>query len=314
MLQRLLPALGFLFSAAGLASAQVVASDDFSYTGALTANGWVAHSGAGNKVVQAAGGFATLNQGAGSGEDVSLTFPAFGATDTIYASFLLRIPSGNPVNPSTNGLYFAHFKNNGTFFHGRVGVLAPSAGGDFRLAISDTSSLSAGASWTSDSAFDTDYKIVVSWNAATAECRLWVDPLDSSSPSVSTFGTFPGDLMEGFALRQSSDYTGFQQVDDVVVGRSFADVCPTLDTTPPSLSCPSSVFARDRKAAPGELVTFTVTAIDDTDPAPTVVCVPPSGSLFLPGTTLVTCTATDAAGNQSTCTFPVTVEPTARRR
>lgn len=313
MFQRILPGLGLLLCGS-LASAQVVASDDFSYTGALTSNGWVAHSGAGNKVVQAAAGVATLSQGAGSGEDVSLTFPAFGATDTIYASFVLNIPSGNPVLPPVNGTYFAHFKNNGTFFHGRVGLLTASAGGDFRLAVSDTSNLSTGASWTSDSSFDTDYKIVVSWNAATAECRMWVDPVDFTSPSVSTFGTFTGDLMEGFALRQASDYTGLQTFDDVRVGRSFADVCPVLDTTPPSLSCPASVFARDRKDGPGQIVTFTVTALDDLDPAPSVVCVPPSGSLFLPGTTTVTCTATDAAGNQTVCTFPVTVEPTARRR
>ena len=45
---------------ATLASAQVVASDDFSYTGALTSNGWFAHSGAGNKVVMADGSVATL--------------------------------------------------------------------------------------------------------------------------------------------------------------------------------------------------------------------------------------------------------------
>ncbi len=36
---------------AGIAQSQVLVSDDFTYTGALTANGWTAHSGAGNKVV-----------------------------------------------------------------------------------------------------------------------------------------------------------------------------------------------------------------------------------------------------------------------
>jgi len=38
---------------------------------------------------------------------------------------------------------------------------------------------------------------------------------------------------------------------------------------------------------PGEVVTFSVTASDDRDPAPVVVCVPPSGSFFPRGTTLV---------------------------
>ena len=38
-------------------------------------------------------------------------------------------------------------------------------------------------------------------------------------------------------------------------------------------------------------------------------CVPPSGSTFAMGTALVTCTATDAAGNPATQTFNVTVNP-----
>ena len=89
--------------------------------------------------------------------------------------------------------------------------------------------------------------------------------------------------------------------------------CPP-DTVPPTLDCPGSVHAVDRQAnGPGEVVTFVVTASDDRDPEPDVVCVPPSGSLFLPGTTIVHCTATDAAGNESICEFPVTVQARVRR-
>jgi hypothetical protein len=63
-----------------------------------------------------------------------------------------------------------------------------------------------------------------------------------------------------------------------------------------------------------EVVHFSVTATDAIDPAPLVVCVPPSGSTFPLGTTLVDCTATDASGNQSTCQFPVTVALKVRER
>jgi HYR domain-containing protein len=65
---------------------------------------------------------------------------------------------------------------------------------------------------------------------------------------------------------------------------------------------------------PGRVVHFTVTADDDRDPAPVVVCTPPSGSFFPSSTTLVDCTATDASGNESTCQLPVTVQPKVRRR
>ena len=87
------------------------------------------------------------------------------------------------------------------------------------------------------------------------------------------------------------------------------------DTTAPVLSCPVSITALDGFAdGPGEVVTFSVSATDDLDPSPTVLCSPPSGSLFPPGTTLVDCTATDATGNQSTCQFPVTVQVKARQQ
>jgi hypothetical protein len=98
-------------------------------------------------------------------------------------------------------------------------------------------------------------------------------------------------------------------------GDSFLAKWKGCDTAPPTLSCPSSVFAAERFGSPsGEVVNYSVTASDEIDPSPTVVCVPPSGSLFPLGTTIVTCTATDASGNQSTCEFPVTVALKVRQR
>ena len=83
------------------------------------------------------------------------------------------------------------------------------------------------------------------------------------------------------------------------------------DTTPPGLVAPPLVTVSDAKGGlPGEFVSFTVAASDDVDPAPSVLCVPPSGSWFPRGTTLVTCTATDAAGNRTTRVFPVVVQQT----
>ncbi len=52
------------------------------------------------------------------------------------------------------------------------------------------------------------------------------------------------------------------------------------------------------------------TATDNCDTSPTVVCVPPSGSVFPVGATIVACTATDDCDNSSTTTFTVTVTAT----
>jgi hypothetical protein len=87
------------------------------------------------------------------------------------------------------------------------------------------------------------------------------------------------------------------------------------DVDPPVLHCPDELFVLDEYGSPsGEVVDYVVTASDCGDPAPTVVCVPPSGSVFPRGATLVTCTATDASGNEATCAFPVTVGYRVRRR
>ena len=98
-------------------------------------------------------------------------------------------------------------------------------------------------------------------------------------------------------------------------GDSYVARYVCTDATPPTLSCPSSITVNDvLPDGLGEVVTFVVTATDNLDPAPVVVCVPPSGTRFPTGTTLVECTATDASGNESTCAFPVTVRPRLQSR
>jgi hypothetical protein len=81
------------------------------------------------------------------------------------------------------------------------------------------------------------------------------------------------------------------------------------ETVPPSPTCPASVTAECTSPA-GAAVIYSATATDDCDPTPTVTCSPPSGSTFPLGTTPTSCDALDAVDNQSTCSFPVTVEDT----
>ncbi len=91
-------------------------------------------------------------------------------------------------------------------------------------------SLGAGVTWPQDLAFDTWYAVVISWDAATGTSRLWLNPTCGNAPSITHTGTFTGTLMSAFAVRQASDYTGFIHVDDLVVGRAFADVLPGSGT------------------------------------------------------------------------------------
>src|SRR3989449_5754990 len=74
------------------------------------------------------------------------------------------------------------------------------------------------------------------------------------------------------------------------------------DTTPPIVTVPSP-FSVEATGPTGAVVTFSSAALDIVDGSMAVSCAPTSGSTFSLGTTAVTCTATDSAGNTgaSTC-------------
>ncbi len=126
--------------------------------------------------------------------------------------------------------------------------------------------------------------------------------------SVAVLAGLDGGCVAGEALYAGGFFTTSPAGDDYLARWG-------CDTTAPTIACPPAVFAVDSLSGPpGEAVTFPVAACDDLDPAPVIQCDPAPGSFFPRGTTLVTCTAMDASGNQSVCEFPVIVQTKARRR
>ena len=81
-----------------------------------------------------------------------------------------------------------------------------------------------------------------------------------------------------------------------------------VDTTPPVVTGTDTTV--EATGPSGAVATFTSSATDIVDGAVATTCVPPSGSTFPLGSTLVSCSATDAAGNTGTGTLTVTVVDT----
>jgi hypothetical protein len=82
------------------------------------------------------------------------------------------------------------------------------------------------------------------------------------------------------------------------------------DVQPPAIVCPANVtvFGTGLNGCTvTAVVTYPPPTVSDNCPGVTAACVPASGSTFQEGTTVVTCTATDASGNTASCTFTVTV-------
>jgi large repetitive protein len=81
------------------------------------------------------------------------------------------------------------------------------------------------------------------------------------------------------------------------------------DKTPPVIKCPENIVDAWLSCTDNCLPVYfkSTTAKDNCDPNPIIKCDYPYGYCFKLGTTKVTCTATDASGNFSKCSFDVTV-------
>jgi hypothetical protein len=198
---------------------------------------WLAHSSPGAKPVQVTGEAVTLQQSAGSGEDVTTRW--VDALDTgakTYAGFLLKVPSGGTIGTARD--YFAHFRpappdtNN---FLARTWIGPPTSGGDFELGIAAGSLTSTPvAAWPTGLSFGRTYQIVIAYDGANGTSTLWVDPVSESSPSISsTSAPLAGRPLESFALRQASPTgaTYSEVIDDLAGGAAFEDVLPDVEAS-----------------------------------------------------------------------------------
>jgi hypothetical protein len=84
-----------------------------------------------------------------------------------------------------------------------------------------------------------------------------------------------------------------------------------VDTTPPTVTAPAAPAPVEATGPSGAVVNYgAASATDLVDGSVPVTCAPASGSTFPLGTTSVTCSATDAHGNEGTASFDVTVQDT----
>ena len=115
----------------------------------------------------------------------------------------------------------------------------------------------------------------------------------TNPPSGSTFP-----IGTSTVVVTATDFFGTQQCSFTVT---------VNDCDAPSISCPTDITTCADSGACSAIVNFNVTGVDGCSTPVNVVCTPPSGSAFPVGTTTVSCSATDAAGNVSNCSFNVTV-------
>src|SRR3989449_563975 len=172
-------------------------------------------------------------------------------------------------------------------------------------------------------------------NAATGEFVVTVvdttPPIVTVPPSISveatgptgavvTFSSSASDVVDGSVAGSCSPTSGsIFPLGTKVVTCTATDLAgntgaatfeaSVVDTTPPALSLPTDI-TQEATGPSGAVVSFTVSANDLVDGTVPVHCIPLSGSTFSIGTTSVSCSTTDAAGNVASGSFDVIVRDT----
>jgi hypothetical protein len=232
---------------AGLQShGQNLFNEDFNFSGALTSNGYTAHSGGGtNPISTTAGlsytgyiGSATGNASfvdSKGGEDLNKTFTSQSTNgQSVFISFLARVPDTLSVNKS--GDYFFHSGSPGgatwTAYAARVFVKYTSSSAAVNFGISNTSTATYG---TTNFSKGVTYLIVLKYTIATGTTAdpvsMWVLPSGipaseaaAGTAEVSNTTTAGTDAINAIGLRQGSATTSVPViVDGIRVGNSWSD-------------------------------------------------------------------------------------------
>ncbi len=229
---------------------QNLLTQDFNFTGNITANGWVSHSSGGTNPISTTSGLVFTNYagsnagnavqiGNAGGEDDNISFAAQNTNgQSVYIAFMANI---NDAATSKTGDYFFHIGSPGgaawTAFAGRV--FAKIVAGNVNFGLSNTST---GAYGTTNFQKNTTYLLVVKYTINTAgndTTSLWVIPsgvpaseLLAGAPELTSTSTAGTDAINSIGLRQGSSTNSSQViVDGIRVGLTWSDAVQS-GTTP----------------------------------------------------------------------------------
>ncbi len=219
------------------AHSAVLVSDDFSYSGALTNNGWAAYSGGDGSITSDT----TRARIGGGAEDIRLSF-ADQLTGPTYASFTINVAT----LPASGNEYAFGFID-GTTMESRFGIL--SVGGTaFRLAAYGSGSTMLSTN-NADLSLNTDYTVTYFFDGVN-DHRLWIDSDGSDFTSPDAQATAANNGIDGVFIRQAGamdngDARWF--MGNLIVGTAFADVTgePPPATTNVKFSVSSAAISED---------------------------------------------------------------------
>ena len=261
--------LAMLF-VANVAMSQTIFYEPFNGTGSLNgSNGWVTHSGTANQIqyettpgdVGTSLSYSGLPAPSGNriridstqSEDLNKEISP-SVTDSLYASFLLKVRSSTSLNansPTELGAYFIHFlplagsSVGTTGFVGRIHIRAGSAPGTFNLGALNN----AGGTQTVANIYGTSpqdypigqtYFIVFKYVRTSNTVTLWVNPpvglaTEPTPTHTNNTGTSSAPAqIASLAIRNSNSSgrgTGNLEIDEIRVSRTWAEATLPVELT-----------------------------------------------------------------------------------
>ncbi|MCX6273010.1 MAG: FG-GAP-like repeat-containing protein [Bacteroidetes bacterium] len=141
----------------------------------------------------------------------------------------------------------------------------------------------------------------ITLNAIPGQCGNYVNFAATENTGIPaseiTYSLLPGSFFDKGITSVTATATN-------AVGTSSCTFTVTInDNDAPVINCPASITAGQCNS----VVNYTVTATDNCPGPVSIVTAPASGSTFPVGLTTVTSIATDASGNQSSCSFTVNI-------
>ena len=202
---------------------------------------WIIHSGSNdlmvnNKRLEVCSSSAFVVNRTGDGHrNLSITNGSTltNVAQVLYSSFIINFTN----LPSANGQYFAHFQNGNSTFEGKLWALAgnPAQSSNNFTALPNTFRLGVTAANSGgptskilgqDLALNTDYQVVLGWDPNLGSATVWVNPISSSDPSVTSSDAFTStglNIASSFAFRQASGFGGFLTVSNLTLATTFAE-------------------------------------------------------------------------------------------
>ena len=204
-------------SFATVSKALVILDEPFTYAdGALTnvsAGKWAIHSG--TTPINVVNQKAVISQANSQDSNAQLVGAPY-SSGNLYARFIINFSTV----PTGGGTYFAMLKDatTGGFRCRAFAVSTGAAAGNYRVGIARASGTAVII--PTDLLPNTDYTLVMRYDAATGASRLWINPQSEGAVSDFADGTdaWTTTPITSFALRQGSGTQGINTLDDLKVG------------------------------------------------------------------------------------------------